>query len=78
MENSYKFFENRDCEYFPCHKGLKDFNCMFCYCPMYREEHCPGNPTYIECGDQKVKDCSQCSFPHVPETYDRVIALLKK
>ena len=48
MENSYRFFENKDCKYFPCHKGLADFNCLFCYCPMYRLEHCPGNPRYFE------------------------------
>ena len=35
-ENSYKYFKNTDCKYFPCHKGLSDdFNCLFCYCPMY-------------------------------------------
>ncbi|MGN1180093.1 MAG: cysteine-rich small domain-containing protein, partial [Suilimivivens sp.] len=30
MENSHRFFENRECKYFPCHKGLEDFNCLFC------------------------------------------------
>ena len=25
MENSYRFFENKDCKYFPCHKGLTEF-----------------------------------------------------
>ena len=29
MKNSYRFFENRDCQYFPCHQGLEDFNCLF-------------------------------------------------
>lgn len=23
MENSYRFFSNRACKYFPCHKGLR-------------------------------------------------------
>ncbi|MCR5737237.1 MAG: cysteine-rich small domain-containing protein [Eubacterium sp.] len=78
MENSYKFFENRGCKYFPCHKGLEHFNCMFCYCPMYNQEKCLGNPSYIEKGDRKVKDCSQCSFPHVPENYEAIIAFLRK
>ncbi|MDY3796251.1 MAG: cysteine-rich small domain-containing protein, partial [Agathobacter sp.] len=31
MEDSYKFFQNNKCKYFPCHKGLTDFNCLFCY-----------------------------------------------
>lgn len=49
MENSYKYFKNTDCKYFPCHKGLSDdFNCLFCYCPMYSMPNCPGSKTYIE------------------------------
>ena len=33
----YKFFQNRDCEYFPCHAGAdpETFSCLFCYCPLY-------------------------------------------
>ena len=31
-KNSYKFFSNRDCEFFPCHKcsekDLENFNCV--------------------------------------------------
>ena len=29
MSEHYKFFQNRQCEYFPCHKGIpeEDFNC---------------------------------------------------
>ena len=29
---SYRFFQNLNCEYFPCHKvnDVKNFNCMFC------------------------------------------------
>ena len=32
----YTWFQNRDCEYFPCHKDVKEeeFNCLFCYCPL--------------------------------------------
>ncbi|MBP8030977.1 MAG: metal-binding protein, partial [Acetobacterium sp.] len=35
--SNYKFFQHRDCEYFPCHQAddLEDFNCLFCYCPLY-------------------------------------------
>lgn len=39
----YNFFQNKECEYFPCHKGVKeeDFNCLFCYCPLYTlGKHC--------------------------------------
>ena len=37
----YNFFQNKECEYFPCHKGVKeeDFNCLFCYCPLYTHLH---------------------------------------
>lgn len=33
----YKFYQNKECEYFPCHKGTdsENFNCLFCYCPLY-------------------------------------------
>ena len=78
MKNSYKYFENRECEYFPCHKGLKNFNCMFCYCPMYQKEQCLGNPSFIEQGNRRIKDCSQCSFPHIPENYEKIIEFLKQ
>lgn len=43
MENSHRFFENKECRYFPCHKNLEEFNCLFCYCPLYTREHCPEN-----------------------------------
>ena len=37
MKNSYRFYKNSECEYFPCHKidNTDEFNCMFCYCPLY-------------------------------------------
>lgn len=40
MINSYRFFQNKECEYFPCHKteNEEEFNCLFCYCPLYREK----------------------------------------
>ena len=76
MENSYRFFENRDCKYFPCHEGLESFNCLFCYCPLYNKEHCPGKPEYINCGGEKIKACTNCTFPHQPENYDKIIQIL--
>lgn len=77
MENSYKFFENRDCKYFPCHEGLEDFNCLFCYCPLYSRKHCPGNFTWIQKGDVMIKNCMNCTFPHKPENYDIIMEFLK-
>lgn len=78
MENSHRFFENRQCRYFPCHSGLSDFNCLFCYCPMYHLEKCPGNPRYLEKEGRTIKVCTQCTFPHRPENYDEVIRILKE
>ena len=69
----YKFFQNRECEYFPCHKTAKpeDFNCLFCYCPLYAlGKNCGGNCTYTE---QGIKDCSNCLAPHSKNGYDHVM-----
>lgn len=75
---SYRFFSNKKCEFFPCHEteDLEEFNCLFCYCPLYSlGEKCGGNPVFLENG---IKDCSQCVFPHKKQNYDRVINALKK
>ena len=66
----YKFFCNRECEYFPCHPGAdpERFNCLFCYCPLYAlGERCRGNFRYT---DKGIKDCTNCLVPHDPENYD--------
>ena len=77
MDASHRFFMNRDCRYFPCHRGLEELNCLFCFCPLYGREKCPGNPSYIEKENKRIKDCSACSFPHRPESYDVIMALLR-
>ena len=69
----FKFFSHKECEFFPCHKtsNQNDFNCIFCYCPLYAlGEKCGGNFVYTKNG---VKDCSNCIFPHKRENYDAVI-----
>ena len=73
MVNSHRFFENTDCEYYPCHKGIDEINCLFCYCPMYMMENCPGNPEYKEKEGKKIKVCTNCTYPHRAENYDSVI-----
>ncbi len=77
MKNSHRFFENKECKYFPCHEGVDDFNCLFCYCPLYHLENCPGNPVYKEKEGRQVKICTNCTFPHQVENYDTVIGILK-
>ena len=76
MENSSRFFENKACQYYPCHKGIEDMNCLFCYCPLYSLEHCPGEYSYIEANAKKVKECTNCTFPHEAENYEVIIELL--
>jgi Zn-finger protein len=74
MTEHYKFHQNLECEFFPCHKTTQPekFNCLFCYCPLYTlGDGCGGNPVYIE-GD--IKDCSKCMLPHSPKAYDHVIS----
>lgn len=77
MQNSHRFFENRDCKYFPCHTGLEAFNCLFCYCPLYGLKDCPGRPRYKDNDGKKVKICTDCDFPHRPENYEAVVGMLK-
>ena len=72
-EKHYSFFQNRECEYFPCHKDAdpETFNCLFCYCPLYAlGRKCGGNFRYNEKG---FKDCTNCSFPHRKDNYEKVI-----
>jgi len=78
MENSYCYFKNTKCEYFPCHTEMEDFNCLFCYCPLYSMEDCLGVYEYVEVNGKKVKSCKDCIFPHVPENYNKMIEILKK
>ncbi len=69
----YKFCQNRSCEYFPCHKGVEeaDFNCLFCFCPLYAlGDKCGGGFVYLENG---IKDCSNCIKPHRRENYDKIM-----
>jgi Zn-finger protein len=65
----YKFFQNSKCEYFPCHKGnVEEFNCIFCYCPLYAlKDKCGGNFKYLENG---VKSCNECNIPHSKSGYE--------
>lgn len=78
MKNSHSYFENRDCEYFPCHDGLNQINCLFCYCPLYNIENCPGNPVYKEKDGRRIKVCTNCTFPHQKENYETIVEWIRK
>ena len=73
-EQHYRFFQNRECEFFPCHPTdhPENFNCLFCFCPLYAlGRRCGGS---FQSTDSGIKDCSGCLFPHRRENYDRVLA----
>ena len=72
-ECQYSFTQHKTCEFFPCHKTEhpEDFNCLFCYCPLYTlGSHCGGNFVYLDNG---VKDCSNCLVPHGRGSYSYVL-----
>lgn len=77
-KKEYSYFSHKNCEYFPCHKGAdpEDFNCLFCYCPLYAlGKNCGGNFKITEKG---IKDCSGCMLPHKRKNYDYVIGKYKE
>jgi Zn-finger protein len=78
MEHSYRFFENKNCEYYPCHPNMENINCLFCYCPLYSLEHCPGNYEYIDVQGKQIKSCMDCTFPHEAKNYDVIIKILSR
>ena len=72
-DKHFSFISNRECEYFPCHKtdDPDNFNCLFCYCPLYPlGEACGGNFSYTP---QGFKDCSECIFPHLRDSYPKIV-----
>jgi len=77
VEDNYRYFSNKNCKYFPCHpQAVNDeFNCLFCYCPLYGlDEQCGGSFEYV----RNIKICVGCRLPHIPESYDIIVAKLKE
>jgi len=74
---SYKFFINKECEYYPCHNNIdeEEYSCLYCYCPLYPYEDCGGNFTILSNG---IKDCSNCLIPHNRHNYDYIVNKLKE
>lgn len=70
----YSFFSNKDCQYFPCHNNVdpENFNCLFCYCPLYAlGSKCGGNFYYTEKG---IKSCERCGIPHSSKGYSYILS----
>ena len=66
---AYSFFSHVACESYPCHdtEDKENFNCLFCYCPLYvLGDGCGGSFEYLPSG---VKDCTPCMLPHIRENY---------
>lgn len=75
-EKRYSFFTHEHCEFFPCHSGIgkEEFNCLFCYCPLYfLGEACGGDFTMLT---QGIKDCSNCLFPHKKGNHEEMLRRL--
>lgn len=76
-KNHSSFFSNTSCEHFPCHPDVdvEDFNCLFCYCPLYPlGENCGGIFSMTSKG---AKNCIDCPFPHNRKNYELVMEKLK-
>lgn len=72
MSKEYSYFSHRECEFFPCHPcaDKDNFNCLFCYCPLYTlGADCGGRFSILPNG---IKDCSNCLYPHLRENYDKI------
>ena len=75
--SNYSFFQNTVCEYFPCHpvKDRENFNCLFCYCPLYAlGDKCGGSFVYTAEG---IKDCSGCLRPHIRGNYEDICSKMQ-
>lgn len=67
------FFQNKECPYFPCHEvdDVEQFNCMFCYCPLYvLGDKCGGKFKIL---DNNTKDCSECTLCHKKNSYEYIL-----
>ncbi len=76
MKEYYSYFQNKSCEYFPCHNcDSEHFNCLFCYCPLYSMgDKCGGVFLYTKDG---IKDCSDCLIPHTKDGYEYINSKLR-
>ena len=77
MKDSHRFFRNTGCKFFPCHKNVDEaeFNCLFCYCPLYPLGEGCGGDFVIKDG---VKSCINCIRPHIADNYDEINEKLRK
>lgn len=71
-EKHYDFFQNKLCEFYPCHPGAdpETFSCLFCDCPLYAGRPVRGElPLYGKRG----QGLYHCLRPHVRENYGKIL-----
>lgn len=70
------FYQNKRCPFFPCHHNISanQFNCKFCYCPLFLVPNCGGNYVVLEDG---TKDCSKCIIPHTTDGPQYILEVLR-
>lgn len=81
-KNDFNHFQNRECRYFPCHgkeRGtgsvpVEDFNCLFCYCPLYLVEDCGGKYTMEDYG----KNCMECTRNHDKDSWKFIVSRIRE
>lgn len=81
-KNDFNHFQNKDCRYFPCHGKepgtgsvpIEDFNCLFCYCPLYPYEDCGGNYVMEDYG----KDCIKCTRNHDKDSWKFIVSRVRE
>ena len=65
-------FQDKDCEYYPCH-NMDDMYCNKCYCSIYPCKNTKYG-VYLKNG---VWSCKKCTLVHTKE-YVRISDILKK
>ena len=65
----YSYFSHKNCEYFPCHKGAdpENFNCLFCYCPLYALGKTAPNASFLT--EEKISDMLQVNIASLRKLY---------
>ena len=58
----------KNCQFFPCHKGIED--CKYCYCPIYPCGYEEFGKFIISHEGKKVWDCSDCIVFHKKKITD--------
>jgi Zn-finger protein len=59
---------NKNCTFYPCHKGIED--CKYCYCPIYPCGYEEFGKFVISHESKKVWDCSDCVVFHKKKIID--------